>query len=156
VSRWLFVSRFRFSYKFPALSSNEGRDPLLWLPSSSKNLAAWPFLTLHKFVFRLFMRLSWGLVPFSVCGIRSLYFPDFHYLALSALALFRRFNGLLFLVPFGFISPRNTLGIFPTELSPLRDWFLLSKRFLAVWRPIPLYRWLLHAPDAWLLYYPGW
>jgi len=43
---------------------------------------------------------------------------------------------------------------FPSELSPLRDWFLLSKRFLALRRPMPFYRWLLRAPDARLPYYP--
>jgi hypothetical protein len=44
---------------------------------------------------------------------------------------------------------------FPSELSPLRDWFLLSKRFLALRRSVPFYRWLLHAPDARLPSYPG-
>jgi hypothetical protein len=49
--------------------------------------------------------------PSVLGGIRSLFFPGFHYLALSTLALSHRFSGLLFLIPLGFISPRNTLGI---------------------------------------------
>lgn len=44
---------------------------------------------------------------------------------------------------------------FPSELSPLRDWFLLSKRFLALRRSVPFYCWLLRAPDARLPSYPG-
>jgi len=31
------------------------------------------------------------------------------------------------LIPLGFISPRNAPGISPSELSPSRDWSLLSK-----------------------------
>jgi hypothetical protein len=49
--------------------------------------------------------------PSVLGGIRSLFFPGFHFLALSTLALSHRFSGLLFLIPLGFISPRNTLGI---------------------------------------------
>jgi len=53
-----------------------------------------------------------------------------------------------------YFTPKHSWD-FPTELSPLRDWFLLSKRFLALRRPVPFYRWLLHAPDARWLFYPG-
>jgi len=45
-------------------------------------------------------------------GYQEPVFPRFTYLALSTLALSHRFSGFLFLVPLGFISPRNTLGIF--------------------------------------------
>jgi hypothetical protein len=67
------------------------------------------------------------LVPFSGWGIRSLFFPGFHYLALSTLALSHRFSGLLFLdTSRVYFTPKHSWD-FPSELSPLRDWFLLSK-----------------------------
>jgi len=67
------------------------------------------------------------LVPFSGWGIRSLFFPGFLCLALSTLALSHRFSGLLFLdTSRVYFTPKHSWD-FPTELSPLRDWFLLSK-----------------------------
>jgi hypothetical protein len=70
------------------------------------------------------------LVPFSGWGIRSLFFPGFHYLALSTLALSHRFSGLLFLdTSRVYFTPKHSWD-FPSELSPLRDRFLLpSFRF---------------------------
>jgi hypothetical protein len=44
---------------------------------------------------------------------------------------------------------------FPSELSPLRDRFLLPKLFTALRRPMPFYRWLLCVPDTQLPCYPG-
>ena len=45
----------------------------------------------------------------------------------SALKVFHLFSGLLLLEPIEFISSRSAHGISPSELSPLRDWSLLSK-----------------------------
>jgi hypothetical protein len=56
----------------------------------------------------------------------------FPYLTVSALALSHRSSGLRTLQPFEFISPQNTPGVFPSELSPVKDWFVLDARFCRV------------------------
>jgi hypothetical protein len=53
-----------------------------------------------------------------------------------------------------YFTPKHSWD-FPTELSPLKDWFLLPRQSLVVRRPLPLYRWLLRAPDARWLSIPG-
>jgi hypothetical protein len=127
----------------------------LWLPSSSKNLAA-------------------GL--FSPCITSSFDFVDAPLLRFFSLQRFRyqepvyprfslpgtvhscAFSSLQwFALPVTFriyFTPKHSWD-FPSELSPLRDWCLLPRRFLVSRRPVPLYRWLFHAPDARLLFYPG-
>jgi hypothetical protein len=53
-----------------------------------------------------------------------------------------------------YFTPKHSWD-FPTELSPLKDWYLLLRRFLVIRRPLPLYRWLLRTPDARWLSIPG-
>lgn len=137
-----------FSKSFLRWLHNEGHDPLLWLPSSSKNLAAGlfsPCKTLSfDFVYapllRFFslqrFRYQEPVYPrFSLSGtVRSCAFSSLQRFALPVTSRVY------------FISKHS--WDFPSELSPLRDWFLLPKRLLVFRRPLPLYRWLSHAPDA--------
>lgn len=98
--------RFRFSLKFPALSFNKGRDPLLQFTVSFRVFGYFAY-TQHNLKV---VCLSWGFVPFSVYGFRSLFIPGFPGLAQSARRFSQPFSGLLLLSLSGLFHPVTLLG----------------------------------------------
>lgn len=111
----------------------EWRDPLLQLPSSSEFLTVSPSAVFFP---RASLEVSF---PFSACGSGSPLFSGLPHLIRSALEVSHLFSGLLLPLPFGFVSPRNALGI------SLQS-FLLQEIGSSSRRPLPSCRWLLRVP----------
>jgi len=96
-------------------------DPLIELSPLSKNLSI-------KASAALWRAASLGVSFPSAHPVPGVHFTQaFPGLIRSALKVFHLFSGLLLLEPIEFISSRSAHGISPSELSPLRDWSLLSK-----------------------------